>query len=192
MKVLAVYAHPNPNSFNRAVLESFTRGLKDGGHTFEIIDLYATDFSPSLKGQDFAQFTGKPLPKDVLEHQAEVTRADALAFIFPIWYSFYPAILKGWIERVLCNEFAYRHVEGGVKGLLKHKKAILISTTGGPEPAFKMSGNGAAIQKLDQAIFKEACGIPQVEHIFLYCVQQCDDVTRKKYLEQTYLLGKGF
>jgi NAD(P)H dehydrogenase (quinone) len=192
MKVLAIYAHPNPKSYNHAVLESFTRGLKDGGNTCEVIDLYASGFNPSLKGDDFAQFAGKPMPQDVLEHQSKVNQADALAFIFPIWFSFYPAILKGWIERVLCHGFAYQYVEQGVKGLLKHQKAVLISTTGGPEPAFKMSGNGSAIHKLNHAIFKEACGIQQIEHIFLYSVQRCDDATRKKYLEQVYTLGKSF
>jgi NAD(P)H dehydrogenase (quinone) len=192
MKVLAILAHPNPKSFNHAILESFTKGLKDGRNTCDVIDLYAAGFDPSLKGNDFAQFTGKPLPKDVIEHQSKVSQADALAFIFPIWFSFYPAILKGWIERVLCHGFAYQYTEKGVKGLLKHKKVILISTTGGPEPAFTMSGNGNAIQKLDHAVFSEACGIQQIEHVFLYSVQRCDDSTRKQYLEQVYRLGKSF
>jgi len=49
MKVLVVYAHPNPQSFNHAVLEAFTRGLRDGGHTFEVDDLYAIKFDPCLK-----------------------------------------------------------------------------------------------------------------------------------------------
>jgi NAD(P)H dehydrogenase (quinone) len=192
MKVLAVYAHPHQNSFNRAILESFTRGLQDSGHTCEVIDLYSSGFNPSLKGEDYAMYTGKPMPQDVLDQQAKVAQAEALAFIFPIWFSFYPAILKGWMDRVLCHGFAYKHAEGGVKGLLKHRKAVLISTTGGPEPAFKMTGYSEAIQMLDRAILQDACGIPKVEHVFLYSVQRCDDAVRQKYLEQTYLLGKKF
>ena len=54
MKVLVVYAHPNPQSFNHAVLEEFTKGLKDGGHSFEVVDLHAVRFDPRLKIQDFA------------------------------------------------------------------------------------------------------------------------------------------
>jgi NAD(P)H dehydrogenase (quinone) len=137
-------------------------------------------------------YTEKPMPADVLDQQAKVARADALAFIFPIWFSFYPAILKGWMDRVLCHGFAYVHAGGGVKGILKHKKAILICTTGGPEPAFKMSGIGEAVEKLNTAILQQACGIPQVEQVFLYSVQRCDEATRQKYLEQVYLLGKIF
>src|SRR3990170_453478 len=110
MKVLVVYAHPNSNSFNHAVLESFTKGLKDGGHIFEVTDLYAIKFNPSLALKDFAQFTGEQMPEDVLDQQSKVARADALAFVFPIWYIFYPAIVKGWIDRVLSHGFAYKYV----------------------------------------------------------------------------------
>ncbi len=58
MKVLVVYAHLSPQSFNHAVLEAFTKGLKDGGHTSEVVDLYASKFDPCEKLQDLAQFTG--------------------------------------------------------------------------------------------------------------------------------------
>ena len=71
MNVLVVYAHPNPNSFNHAILESFTKGLKDGGKTFEVSDLNATEFNPSLGFEDFAQVTGEQMPQDVLDQQAK-------------------------------------------------------------------------------------------------------------------------
>lgn len=67
MKVLVVYAHPNPQSFNHAVLESFTKGLKDGEHTFEVVDLHAIKFDPCTKLEDLAQFTGGQMPEDVLD-----------------------------------------------------------------------------------------------------------------------------
>lgn len=68
MKVLVVYAHgwnPQSSSFNHAVLEAFTKGLKDGGHTFEVVDLYAIKFDPCLKFQDMAQFLSGYVPKDI-------------------------------------------------------------------------------------------------------------------------------
>jgi NAD(P)H dehydrogenase (quinone) len=192
MKVLVVYAHPNPNSFNHAVLESFTKGLEHGGNTFEVTDLYATKFNPSLGPEDFAQFTGEQMPQDVLDQQAKVARADGLAFIFPIWWLYCPAILKGWIDRVFSPGFAYKYTEKGMEGLLKHKKALLISTTGGPEPKYKASGRGDNIKKLFQDILKCDCGIANVEQVFLHALDLVDDKTRKKYLEQVYHLGKEF
>lgn len=56
MRVLTVYAHPTPNSFCRAVLEQFTTGLKDAGHTSEVIDLYSVRFDPFFGMRDFVQF----------------------------------------------------------------------------------------------------------------------------------------
>jgi NAD(P)H dehydrogenase (quinone) len=81
MKVLVVYAHPNPQSFNHAILEAFTKGLKDGGHTFEVVDLHAIKFDPCTKLEDLAQFTGGQMPRDVLEQQEKLAAADGLAAI---------------------------------------------------------------------------------------------------------------
>ena len=55
MKVLVVYAHPNPQSFNHAIVESFTEGLTEAGHTYEVVDLYAINFNPCLSGDDLAK-----------------------------------------------------------------------------------------------------------------------------------------
>jgi NAD(P)H dehydrogenase (quinone) len=56
MKVLTVYAHPNPKSFCHAVLEQFTKGLNDAGHTNKVVDFYAIKFNPVLQMKDFANW----------------------------------------------------------------------------------------------------------------------------------------
>lgn len=192
MQVLVVYAHPNPNSFNHAVLESFAKGLEHSGHTFEVTDLYSSKFNPSLGPEDFAQFIGKPMPLDVLDQQSKVVWADALAFISPVWWVSCPAILKGWIDRVLSRGFAYRFVETRPVCLLKHKKFLIINTTGGPEPKLKASGEEAMIRKFYQSMLGVICENANLEHVFLYAVAEVGDETRKKYLKQVYSLGKEF
>src|SRR5512142_62277 len=67
MKVLTVYAHPNPASFCHAVLEQFTRGLKAGGHTSEVVDLYRIRFDPVFRIEDFASYVHESMPLEVLE-----------------------------------------------------------------------------------------------------------------------------
>ncbi|MDP3011815.1 MAG: NAD(P)H-dependent oxidoreductase [Candidatus Hydromicrobium sp.] len=192
MKVLVVYAHPNPKSFGHAVLEKFTKGLKDGGHSCEIVDLYDIGFDPCFKSEDFAQFTGGEMPKDVLEQQEKAANAGALVFIYPVWWWGYPAILKGWIDRVFSDGFAYKSTEtGGLEGLLKSKKVLLTSTTMGEEEHYKGSGIEDAMKGIDRAIFTDICGIQNVEHVFLYAVH-LDDEVRKRYLESAYRLGKEF
>jgi len=192
MKVLIVYAHPNPQSFNHAILESFSKGLKDTGHSFEVSDLYAMKFDPCFKLADFAQYEGKPMPDDVLEQQKRVAEAEGLVFIYPIWWYDYPAILKGWIDRVLSHGFAYKMAEKGIEGLLKDKKVLLINTALADEAHYKTGIENAMQTVMVHAGLKDVCGIQNAEHTFFYGVGAVDKEILKKYLETAYRLGKEF
>jgi NAD(P)H dehydrogenase (quinone) len=193
MKVLIVYTHPNPKSFNHAILESFTAGLKEAGHTYEVSDLYAQGFDPCLKGPDFAQFTGGQMPADVVKEQQKVTAADALVFIHPVWWWMPPAMTKGWYDRVLSAGFAYGISEQGQPmGLLKNiQKVLLISTTMGQEDAYKGMRIEEAMKATDAATFTMMCGIPDVEQVLLFAAATDADA-RQGHLEKARQLGKGF
>lgn len=192
MKVLVIYAHFNPKSFNHAILEAFTEGLNDGGHTYDVVDLYATNFDPCTKPQDLAQFSGDQMPRDVLEQQEKVTNADGLVFIFPRYDWTYPAILKGWIQRVFSYGYAYRMSENGIEGLLHPNKALLISTTNAPQEFYEKSGLDDAYKKISNTSLRDYSGIADVNHVTFYSLSLIDDEGRKKYLENTYQLGKAF
>ncbi|MBW2369158.1 MAG: NAD(P)H-dependent oxidoreductase, partial [Deltaproteobacteria bacterium] len=135
MKVLIVYAHPNPESFNHAVLEAFLEGLSEAGHTSDVIDLYEMNFDPCLSLDDFVKLFSGSSSDDVLSHQERVNNADAVVFIHPFWWFGIPAILKGWIDRVFSMGYAYMANEetGEMIGLLKLNKALVITTTGSPK-----------------------------------------------------------
>jgi NAD(P)H dehydrogenase (quinone) len=244
MRVLTVYAHPDPRSFCHAVLERFGRGLADAGHQNELIDLYGMGFDPVLTMRDlvnylpdenapdvmekvvrermrapgvgplqrlaaWALFRGKSPPeimallrkrgpRDVREHQRKVARAEALAFIAPVWFVGFPAILKGWIERVFTLGFAYSMTSAGWRGdisgripLLRHSKALIISTTIFNEEAYR-AGLGQAMRLLiDEFAFRYP-GIRTVEHAYFHAVNMADESTLRGYLERAYLLGKEF
>jgi NAD(P)H dehydrogenase (quinone) len=192
MKVLVVYAHPNPQSFNHAVLEAFTKGLEEKGHEYEIVDLYKIKFNSNTKLEDLVQFRGGQMPQEVLDQQDKVSAADSLVFIFPRWDWTYPSILKGWIQRVFSYGFAYKVTEQGVEGLLKHNKALLINTAGAGEEFYKTSGLQDAFEKIYTATFKGYSGISKVDNVTFYSLMQVDDNTRKDYLEKVYQLGKDF
>lgn len=243
MKVLTVYAHPDPKSFCHALLEQFTRGLEDAGHASEVIDLYATGFDPVLKPRDLSNwlpdenapdvvekvvkriltpgasllqrfmawrlFRNKsPLeivtllrkrgPKDVREHQEKVARAQALVFISPVWFVGFPAILKGWIERVFTLGFAFSLTSEGWHGdirgripLLKHDKALIINTTIFSEAAYQ-AGLGEAMKRLIDEFALHYPGIRTVEHEYFYAVNMADEGTLRSYLDRAYHLGKEF
>ena len=86
MHVLAMFAHPRRDSFSGAILDGLCAGLTAAGHTVEVGDLYREGFDPRLRPEDYAQFEETPMPADVLAEQARIERADALAFVFPVWW----------------------------------------------------------------------------------------------------------
>lgn len=79
MKVLTVYAHDDPNSFCHAVLERFTDGLHEAGHTSEVLDLYADGFDPVFRDRDAASYTSATIPEDVLAPSRPSSRAGSTA-----------------------------------------------------------------------------------------------------------------
>jgi len=108
MKVLIVYAHPNHQSFNHAIVESFIKGLSAAGHIYKLVDLYAINFNPCLSGDDFIKLMENKIPDDIRIQQEKVSWADGIVLIHPVWWTGPPAILKGWIDRVFSLGFAYK------------------------------------------------------------------------------------
>ncbi len=194
MKVLIVYAHPNPQSFNHAILESFTKGLAEAGHTYEVVDLYAIKFNPCLSGEDFGKLMQGKVSDDVRAQQEKVSQANGLVFIHPVWWAGQPAILKGWIDRVFSIGFAYMLDEktGHPNGLLKNQKALIINTAAANEEEAKAEGMVDALKKIEDDIMLKFTGINNVQHVLFYNVIMTDDATRKGYLEKARELGKTF
>ncbi len=131
------------------------------------------------------------MPPDVTAQQEKVSQAEAFAFIYPTIGYYLPPIMVGWIARVLSHNFAWKVSEKGMEGILSHKKALCLSTTGFPEDFYKNTGVGDAVNKLIETIFW-SFGVPNYELVNLYGVQQVDDDTRKGYLENVYRMGKEF
>jgi NAD(P)H dehydrogenase (quinone) len=140
----------------------------------------------------------KQRPDDVRQHQKKVARAEALVFIAPIFWMGFPAILKGWIERVFTYGFAYSLTAEGWKGdlngripLLKHKKALIITPTFFTEEHYRQGWGSALTKVVDEWTFINT-GIQNVDHVFLYAVNAADEKTRAEYLRRAFLLGKDF
>ncbi|WP_291582819.1 NAD(P)H-dependent oxidoreductase [Clostridium sp. UBA6640] len=188
MKHLIIYAHPNPNSFCHAILQSVENVSKSKGHEVKIKDLYAINFNPTLQPSDFEAFGRGEVPSDIKCEQEEVTWADLITFIYPIWWASMPAILKGYIDRVFANGFAYKYDNNAPVGLLEGKKALVFNTTGSPSDAYAENGmHDAMKQMVNDGIFK-FCGIEPLYHTFFGAVPFVDDESRKEYLTKTETL----
>lgn len=180
---LIVYSHPNPKSFNHAIKEQVETVLKQKGSAFDIRDLYALKFNSVLSGDDFVQFSRKKIPEDIEKEQDYIKNADTLIFIYPVWWFGMPANLKGYIDRVFSNGFAFKYGDKGPEGLLKGKKVIILNTTGGPESSYSSFGFDGAIRKtIDAGIFN-FCGFTLLLHKFFYAVPFVSQEDRVKMLE---------
>lgn len=137
-------------------------------------------------------------PGDVRAQQDKVKGADALAFIAPVYFVGFPAMLKGWIERVFTLGFAYGFTPAGWKGdlsgrvpMLTHQKALILQTTIFDEQAYQ-SGLRDAMQLLVDEFCLRYPGVKHVEREYFYAVHGADDATRRGYLERAYRAGREF
>jgi NAD(P)H dehydrogenase (quinone) len=132
MQILVVLAHPDPNSLNHALAQAVVTELQTSGHSVIFHDLYGERFDPRLPAAELGR--NAELDPVLAEHCAQLAAAEGLVFVHPNWWGQPPAILKGWIDRVLRAGVAYRFLEGdcgeGVPvGLLQARTALIINTS---------------------------------------------------------------
>ena len=110
MKVSVILGHPYENSFNSAIAATVVGSLKRNGHTVMFHDLYLENFNPVIPKEELvSDQTRDPLVK---LHQQEIRETDGIIIIHPNWWGQPPAILKGWVDRVLRENVAYTFPEG--------------------------------------------------------------------------------
>ena len=184
MKYLILYAHPNPKSFNHAVLETVRDSLAKAGKEVSVRDLYAQNFNPVLSANDLAGMMQRQLQHEVKAEQEFVGSADVIVVIYPLWWAGMPAILKGYIDRVFTEGFAYRINGPDIEGLLKGKKVLLITTTGAPQEMYEASGMFKSMaQTTGEGIF-QFTGMELIEHKYFCAIPYVTDEDRNKMLEE--------
>ena len=109
MNATVVYAHPDPESFGRAVLDRVVRGLEHSGHDVTVLDLYALDYPGAISPAEWQAYgTGSAIIDPTVAHHAQLVQStDALVFVYPTWWSSMPAIMKAWLERTLVEGVAF-------------------------------------------------------------------------------------
>ena len=145
MKNLIVYAHPNSGSLNHFFKQTVLESLQESGEEIAVRDLNEINFNPVLSLEDMnGQRMGK-VADDVQTEQDFITWADRIIFIYPIWWTGMPAIMKGYIDRVFSYGFAYRYDHGVQKGLLTGKKTIIINSHGKSNAEYEAMGMDKAL-----------------------------------------------
>lgn len=156
MNILLVFAHPEPHSFNGAMLRTAVTTLEAAGHQVQVSDLYAQSFDPVSDRRNFTTVQDAAYFKQQAEevyaagHQgfaaeveAELQKlawCDVMIWQFPLWWFSVPAVLKGWVDRVFAMGRAYGSGRIYETGFFQGKRALLSLTTGGPAEAYETGG----------------------------------------------------
>jgi NAD(P)H dehydrogenase (quinone) len=134
MRVLVVHAHPVETSFNRSLFRTVTETLGKGGHQVDALNLYDEGFDALLSREERVNYEDVPgnLTPAVLPYVERLRAAEAIVIVHPVWNYGYPAILKGFFDRVFLPGVSFILADGGVKPNLKNiRKAAFVTTYGG-------------------------------------------------------------
>jgi NAD(P)H dehydrogenase (quinone) len=166
MKHLIIYSHPNDGSLNHHLMETVVESLQENNHEIEIRDLYELNFNPILSLEDMKGQRLGTVSDDVKQEQEYISWADHITFIYPIWWTGMPAIIKGYIDRVFSYGFAYRYDQGIQKGLLTGKQTTIINTHGKSQAEYESIEMDKALSLTsDKGIFMY-CGLEINHHFF--------------------------
>jgi NAD(P)H dehydrogenase (quinone) len=165
MKVSIILAHPDPGSFNHAIATTAADTLHRNGHQVILHDLCREKFPPLLPAAELRKDT--KLEPVIARHCEEIVSADGIIIVHPNWWGMPPAILKGWIDRVLRTEVAYRFVagdqgEGVPVGLLKAQAAIVFNTANTPAER-ERKAFGDPLEMLWKNCIFDLCGVKKVQ-----------------------------
>jgi NAD(P)H dehydrogenase (quinone) len=192
MHALIVIAHPDPKSLSHSVAAHIAEGvsMSDPGNSFEIADLAAEGFDPRFTAADLAVHRRQVPPSaDVAAEQARIDRADALVLVYPVYWWSMPGLLKGWIDRVFANGWAYD--EGPDTKLVKklhHLPVYLVAIGGSDMRTYARHGYfGAMKTQIDHGIF-DYCGARVVTSELMVDSQAEDQASQ---LETARAIGRN-
>jgi shikimate kinase/3-dehydroquinate synthase len=161
MRVSVILGHPRQDSFNHAIADTVVGTLQRNGHSVDFHDLYTEGFDPITTHAELPK--GAPLDPVVRRHCEEIAGADGIVVVHPNWWGQPPAILKGWVDRVLRPGVAYEFAEGdsgeGVPiGLLKARVALVFNTSNTPEQR-ELEVFGDPLERLWRDCIFDLCGV---------------------------------
>lgn len=165
MRTLVILAHPSPGSLNHAIAEAAAETLRGLGHEVAFHDLCAEGFDPLLPGPEAAR--NATLPPLVERHCAELAEAEGIVVVHPNWWGMPPAVLTGWVDRVVRPGVAYEFLpgdagEGVPSGLLKARWAAVFNTANTfPEREARVFGD--PLERIWKDCVFGLCGVSNVE-----------------------------
>lgn len=183
MRVLVLHAHPVAESYNGALHRLIVERLSAAGHLVDDCDLYAEDFDPRLTREERLGYheIGANI-EPVREHVERLRAAEALVLSYPVWNFGYPAILKGYFDRVFLPGVSFTIVNGKVRPCLHNiRKVAAVTTYGGSSRRAFLVGDPPrkAINRVLRVIVKPGAPVRYLAH---YDMNRSTDATRSAFL----------
>jgi putative NADPH-quinone reductase len=187
--LLVINAHPDPQSYNRALSEAYVSGLDRGKWVVEILNLADLQFNPILQHGYRKRTEFEP---DLVRALDLIRRADHLAWFFPVWWYGLPAVLKGFIDRTFLPGIAFEYVEQATfpNGLFSGKTAQLVITADTPRWYDRFIMGSPAITQFKKGTL-EFCGIEPVRVTYIAPIRHSTEAFRAKWVRKVWQLGRA-
>jgi len=194
MKISVILAHPDKTSFNYAIALTVIKTLQENGHEVLYHDLCEENFNPILSSEEIQKETH--LPAEIEKHCSEIAGANGIVIIHPNWWGQPPAILKGWIDRVIRPGVAYEFIEndkgeGVPKGLLIAKSAIVFNTSN-TETRREMNVFGDPLETIWENCIFDLCGVKTFYRKMFNIIVISTPRQRKEWLNEVQDTINGF
>lgn len=161
---LIVLGHPSPSSFNAALASRYAEVVRAQHHDAVLRDLYALGFDPLLKE---AERTANGVDGETGDIQAELTllnQCDILTFVYPLWFGMPPAVIKGYIDRVLGAGFRVDQLGRSPEGLLRGKQLSVITTSGARIHWLEEHGMWVSLRQSFDEYLRKVFGFARCDH----------------------------
>lgn len=187
-KILIIDGHPDPESYCNALASAYEKGAKSGGHDVQTIRIRDLEFTPNL---EFGYRKRTELEPDLLQAQEQLKWADHLVWVYPVWWGSVPAIMKGFLDRVLLPGFAFKKREGSVwwDKELTGRTGRLISTMDQPNWYYRLI-NGRPSHIMMKRMTLQFIGIKKVGITPVAPIRLSKESFRTNWLKKIEALGK--
>jgi NAD(P)H dehydrogenase (quinone) len=184
MKILVIYAHPLEDSFSAAIHRTVLESLKSSAHEIDDLDLYAENFQPVLSREERLNYHDEALNRaQIGPYIDRLLWAEAVVFVFPTWSFGVPAILKGWMDRVLIPGVSFTiEPDGAARQVLKNVRRIAaVSTYGRPWWLVRVAVGDIPRRQI-AGHFRTICGGVPTTYLALYNMNQATAEKREAFL----------
>lgn len=188
MNILIINGHPDKESYNYALSQAYLKGVSKTNAKITLLNIAELEFNPNLQHGYRKRTVLEPALEEAIQ---KIKTADHIVWFFPMWWYGYPAIMKGFIDRVFLPGITFENIEGKsvVKKLLKGKTARIIVTSDTPKWYDRWFMGRPALNQLKKGTL-QFCGINPVKVTYIATIKDSSEDFRKKWLAKVYSLGE--